>query len=94
MNADTTTYDCQPIIAEIDAILFQVRSKTFMKKTVNLVSIYKMNCSEFASLLYGRIYPLDKTSLVVVVILQLLLHRKCLLSWKNVHLIKQHEFLD
>ena len=34
IKADTTTYDWQPIIAEIDAILFQERSKTFMKKTV------------------------------------------------------------
>ena len=57
IKADTTTYDWQPFIAEIDAILFEERSETFMKKTVaNLVSIFNMNCTEFASVLY-RTFP-------------------------------------
>ena len=45
----------QPILPKIEAILFQERSETFTKKTdilANLVSIFNMNCSEFASVLY------------------------------------------
>ena len=60
---ETTTYDCHPIKADtttyerslpkFDAIFFQERSETFLKKTVaNLVSIFNMNCTEFASVLY------------------------------------------
>ena len=40
-------------LPKFDAILFQERSETFMKKTVaNLASIFNMNCIEFASVLY------------------------------------------
>ena len=40
-------------LPKFDAILFQEKSETFMKKTVaNLVSIFNMNCIEFASVLY------------------------------------------
>ena len=63
---ETTMYDCHPIKADtttytsdsrslpkFDVILFQERSETFMKKTVaNLVSIFNMNCTEFASVLH------------------------------------------
>ena len=49
---ETTTYDCYLILPEIDAILFQERSEIFMKKTDILGSIFNMNCSEFASVLY------------------------------------------
>ena len=52
---ETTTYDCHPINADtkFDAILFQERSETFMKKTVvNSVSIFNLNYTEFASVLY------------------------------------------
>ena len=46
------TSDSQSL-PKFDAILFQERSETFMKKTVaNLVSIFNMNCTEFASVLY------------------------------------------
>ena len=59
----TTTYDWQPILPEIDAILFQERSEIFVKKTdifANLVSIFNMNCSEFASVLnrtFSKVIP-------------------------------------
>ena len=51
-------FDCVP---QIVAILFQERSETFMKKTVNLVSILNMNCSEFASVLYRTFYGYAKS---------------------------------
>ena len=40
-------------LPKFDVIFFQERSETFMKKTVvNLISIFNMNCTEFASVFY------------------------------------------